>query len=113
MKPSDMKALPIKKGDLSSSSSESFSSDQEETSFDRAQEEAIAAISWAAPSHKKGLTHAVKDAQSSGIKCLCGMVLKPNTRSETGLRSSPLLPISWHIACLNRLPEYFQGLVDL
>ena len=69
-----MKARPTKKGDFSSSSSESSSLDQEETPCDRSQERAIAAISWAARSHKKGLIHTMKDAQSTGIKCLCGMV---------------------------------------
>lgn len=114
LKPSYMKALPIKKGDLSSSSSGSSSLDQEETSFDRAQEEAIAAISWAAPSHKKGLIHAVKahNRQASNVCAEWSSNLR-NTRSETGLRSSLLLPISWHTVCLNRLPEYFQVLVDL
>jgi hypothetical protein len=112
LRPSDMKARrpPIREPGSSSSSSSSHS---EEGSFDQAQEEAIAAIAWAAPSHKKGLVHAVKEVTPAGIKCMCGYVLKANTRSEMGLRSSLLLPVNWHTACLNRLPEYFRALAEM
>jgi hypothetical protein len=76
------------------------------------EEEAMAAIAWAASGHKKGLVHAVSEVTPAGIKCMCGYTLKANTRSEMGLRSSLLLPVRWHTPCLNRLSEYFRALAE-
>jgi hypothetical protein len=111
LRPSTIEARPSSKREPSPSSSSS-SSHSEEGDFDKAQEEAIAAIAWAAPSHKKGMVHAVSEFTPTGIKCMCGYTLKASTRSEVGLRSSLLMPVIWHTACLNRLPAYFRALAE-
>jgi hypothetical protein len=112
MAPSQLGASLSSSRKAPSSSSSSSASHSEEGDFNQNQEEAMAAIAWAAPSHKKGLVHAVAEVTPAGIKCLCGYTLKTNTRSEVGLRSSLLLPVRWHTACLNRLPEYFRALAE-